>query len=66
MREFEKKIGETVNVKRKCLCKSYIIQSLRFYVFDFLIHFLEASRGVGAQSVSVKPTGCGFDPHSRK
>ena len=23
----------------------------------------EASRGVGAQSVTVKPTGCGFDPH---
>ena len=22
-----------------------------------------ASRGAGAQSVTVKPTGCGFDPH---
>ena len=27
---------------------------------------LEASRGVGAQSVTVKPTGYGFDPHSRR
>ena len=26
----------------------------------------EASRGAGAQSVTVKSTGCGFDPHSRK
>ena len=27
--------------------------------------FIEASRGSGAQSVTVKPTGCGFDvPHS--
>ena len=25
---------------------------------------LEASRGIGAQSVTVKPTGCGFDSHS--
>ena len=23
--------------------------------------YVEASRGAGAQSVSVKPTGCGFD-----
>ena len=23
----------------------------------------EASRGTGAQSVTVKATGCGFDPH---
>ena len=27
---------------------------------------LIASRGAGAQSVTVKPTGCGFDPHSRR
>ena len=27
---------------------------------------IEASRGVGAQNVTVKPTGCGFDPHSRR
>ena len=27
---------------------------------------LEASRGAEAQSVTVKSTGCGFDPHSRK
>ena len=25
----------------------------------------EARRGAGAQNVTVKPTGCGFDPHSR-
>ena len=25
----------------------------------------EASRGAEAQSVTVKSTGCGFDPHSR-
>ena len=27
---------------------------------------LEASRGAAAQRVTVKPTGCGFDPHSRR
>ena len=26
----------------------------------------EASRGAAAQSVTVKPIGCGFDPHSRR
>ena len=26
----------------------------------------EASRDAGAQSVTVEPTGCGFDPHSRR
>ena len=26
----------------------------------------EASRSAGAQSVTVKPTGCGFDPDSRR
>ena len=26
----------------------------------------EASRGAGAQSVTVKPIGCGFDPRSRR
>ena len=26
----------------------------------------EASRGAGAQSVTVNATCCGFDPHSKK
>ena len=29
-------------------------------------NFFEASRGTAARSVTVKPTGCGFDPHSRR
>ena len=28
--------------------------------------YLETNRGAGAQSVTVKPTGCGFDPRSRR
>ena len=32
-------------------------------VFLSIIFFNEASRGAGAQSVTVKPTGCRFDPH---
>ena len=27
---------------------------------------IEASRGAVAQSVTVNPTGCGLDPHSRR
>ena len=46
-----------------CLCNwSYFLNN-RFLCK--LIYF-EASRGAGAQSVTVKPTGCGFDPHSRR
>ena len=30
------------------------------------LKIVEASRGAGAQSVTVKPTGCGFDPPSRR
>ena len=27
---------------------------------------MEASRGAAARSVTVKPIGCGFDPHARR
>ena len=27
---------------------------------------VEASRGAAARGVTVKPTGCGFDPHTRR
>ena len=26
----------------------------------------EAGRGAAARGVTAKPTGCGFDPHSRR
>ena len=35
-------------------------------IFFYTKSSLEASRGATAQSVTVKPTGCGFDPHSMK
>ena len=31
-----------------------------------VIIIIEASRGAAARGVTVKPTGCGFDPHSRR
>ena len=31
----------------------------------FYIDTKEASRGAAARGVTAKPTGCGFDPHSR-
>ena len=34
--------------------------------FNFnLIDECEAGRGAAARGVTAKPTGCGFDPHSR-
>ena len=32
----------------------------------FISHSHKASRGAAAQSVTVKATGCGFDPQSGK
>ena len=39
------------------------------FIIDKCINYnfiLEASRGAAARGVTVKPTGCGFDPHSRR
>ena len=57
----------------KCLTSfTYIIYEPRFrsrsskhFSEGFNIIF-EASRGAAARSVTVKPTGCGLDPHSRR
>ena len=38
--------------------------AFNLYSKSFIL--LEASRGAVAQSVTIKPTGCGFDPHSRR
>ena len=35
-------------------------------VLEHIKHIIEDSGGVAARSVTVKPTGCGFDPHSRR
>ena len=38
-----------------------------FMLSDFFFYFLvEVSRGAAARSVTVKPIGCGFDPHLRR
>ena len=42
---------------------------LWFYSYLLYVKALlcvEARRGSGAQSVTVKPTGCGFDSYSRR
>ena len=35
-------------------------------IFNLSYFTTEASRGAETQSVTAKPTGCGFDPHLRK
>ena len=37
-----------------------------FIVIIILFYFFEAGRGAAARGVTAKPTGCGFDPHSRR
>ena len=39
---------------------------LYFVKLNYGLNYGEASRGAVSQSVTVKPTGCGFDPHSRR
>ena len=46
----------------------YVEVALRFFLVIILIRptSVEASRGAVARGVTVKATGCGFDPYSRK
>ena len=39
---------------------------LLFIIILLYSIYIEASRGAEAQSMMIKPTGCGFDPHSRR
>ena len=43
----------------------YVIFSV-FFIGILFFNTIETSRGAGAQSVTAKSTGCGFDPYSRK
>ena len=43
-----------------------IMRSLYNYINIQYTCTFEESRGAGAQSVTVKSNGCGFDPRSRK
>ena len=45
---------------------SYSRSYYNFLTFSISVLSLEASRGAGAQSVTVNATGRGFDSHSRK
>ena len=45
---------------------SYKYDSYIYLVVKMIISNNLASRSAGAQSETVKSTGCGFDPHSRK
>ena len=48
--------------------KPFFLTSAFHWFLSFIFNRIkkEASRGAAAQSVTVKPTGCGFDPHSRR
>ena len=45
-----------------------LMANILFFLFKTFsnLNIFEASRGVAAQNVTVKPTGCGFDPHLRR
>ena len=38
----------------------------KFGIIYLLEKNFEAGRGAAARGVTAKPTGCGFDPHSRR
>ena len=60
--QLDKKINIKTYLKRhlKVVLRIYRLRSISVGRVD------EASRGARAQSVTVKSTGCGFEPHSRK
>ena len=43
-----------------------IVSLIWFYFIITIIFFYIINSGAGAQSVIVKPTGCGFNPYSRR
>ena len=43
-----------------------IVNNIFLLLLLMIIIIIEASRGAGAESVTVKSTGCGFEPQSRK
>ena len=53
----------TVALEQLYLYGYYVIWK---YIFLLVLNLYEASHGAAAQSVTVKPTGCWFDPHSRR
>ena len=48
------------------ICLGYLKYVVYIKYSSLYVIYIEASRDAGAQSVTVKPTGCGFDPHSRR
>ena len=46
---------------------TFFFSDTKPFNFSFTLNnIVEASRGAGAQIVTVKPTGYGLDPHSKK
>ena len=61
--------GQSWRSGTKCDCKIgwlWVRSPLEKMKYLVTFIFSEASRGAAAQSVTVKPTGCGFDSHSRR
>ena len=47
--------------------KNMIFDIHKIYIKLFIYYmYIEAGRGAAARGVTAKPTGCGFDPHSRR
>ena len=49
--------------------KKYPVEEIAHNIIPIYIrnsNIYEATRGAAARSMTVKPTGCGFDPHSRR
>ena len=53
------------NTKRRPMAIFYAVLRIS-EINSMIIYKIEASRGAAARGVTVKPTGCGFDPHSRR
>ena len=45
---------------------TFVGEKINIYLLKYQVIYLEASRGAAVQSVTVKPTSCGFDPHSSR
>ena len=67
--DFLKKLYFSIYLKKDTaiyIAKNAYFDSIKCIKMNRILVVDEDSRGAAARSVTVKPTGCGFDPHSRR
>ena len=65
-RVVSRELGSVLCMLFQSVLNPYLLIVLIKSLSTYNATYIEATRGVEAQSVTVKPTGCGFDTHSKR